>query len=122
MQSKLRALRMPGERSTITNRPTNNQPGFVVEEPERCHACYRLIQPGQTYYLTIGQAILCKGCIRTADAIRVTDDLAVVVEEGRLLVRRGDSTVEVLPHEVRRLVDALVEGAGRLVDGKAQER
>jgi hypothetical protein len=41
----------------------------------------------------------------------VTDDLAVVVEDGRLLVRRGDSTVEVLPREVRRLVDALVEGA-----------
>ena len=76
----------------------------------------RFVRPGQTYYLTIGQAILCEGCIRTTDAIRVTDDLAVVVEDGRLVVRRGDSTVEVHPHEVRRLVDALVEGAGKLVD------
>jgi hypothetical protein len=48
----------------------------------------------------------------------VADDLVVVVEEGRLLVRRGASTVAVLPHEVRHLVDALVEGATRLVDGQ----
>ena len=81
----------------MTETPNDDQPGFVAEEPEHCHACYRLIRPGQTYYLTIGQAILCEGCIRTADAIRVTDDLAVVVEDGRLLVRRGDATVVVLP-------------------------
>ena len=49
----------------------------------------------------------------------MTDDLVVVVEEGWLLVRHGGSTVVVLPREVRRLVDALVEGAGRLVDGQA---
>ena len=60
--------------------PTDDQPGFVAEEPEHCHACYRLIQPGQMYYLTIGQATLCEGCVRTAGAIRVTGDLAVVVE------------------------------------------
>jgi hypothetical protein len=42
----------------------------------------------------------------------VTDDLAVVVEDARLLVRRGEYTVVVLPHEVGRLVDALAEAAG----------
>ena len=84
----------------MTNAPNDDQPGFVAEEPEHCHACYRLIQPGQTYYLAVGQAILCEGCIRTADAVRVTDDLAVAVEDGRLLVRRGDSAVVVLPREV----------------------
>ncbi len=63
---------------------------------------------------------VCEGCIRTADAIRVTDDLVVVVEDGRLLVRRGDSVVEVLRHQVRRLVGAPVEGAGRLVDGQTR--
>ncbi len=68
----------------MTETPTDDQPGFVAEEPEHCHACYRLIQPGQTYYLTIGQAILCEACIRTADAIRVTDDLVVVVEDASL--------------------------------------
>jgi hypothetical protein len=45
----------------MTSTPTDDQPGFVAEEPEHCHACYRLIRPGQTYYLTIGQAILCEG-------------------------------------------------------------
>ena len=105
----------------MTEAPTDEQPGFVAEEPEHCHACYRLIRPGQTYYLTIRQAILCEGCVRTADVIRVTDDLAVVVEDGRLLVRRGDSAVVVLPHEVRRLVEALVEGVAGLVEGRTRE-
>jgi hypothetical protein len=62
----------------MTETPTDDMPGFVAEDPVRCHACYRVIQPGQSYYLTIGQAILCEGCISTSDAIRVTDDLAVV--------------------------------------------
>ena len=91
----------------------------MAEEPEHCQACYCLIRPGHTYYLTIGQATLCDGCVGAADAIRVTEDLVLVVEDGRLLVRRGDDRVVVLPHEVRRLVDALVEGALRLVDQKA---
>jgi hypothetical protein len=51
----------------------------------------------------------------------VTGDLAVVVEDGRLRVRRGDSTAVVLPHEVRRLVDALVEGGERF-GGQANAR
>ena len=41
----------------MTETPTDDQPGFVAEKPEHCHACYRLIEPGQTYCLTIGQAI-----------------------------------------------------------------
>jgi hypothetical protein len=105
----------------MTETPTNDQPDFVAEEPEHCHACYRLILPGRTYYLTIRQAILCDRCIRSADAIRLTDDLAIVVEDGQLLVRRGDAAVVVFPHEVRRLVDALVEAGIGLVDQKAQE-
>jgi hypothetical protein len=109
------------EATSMTETPNNDQPGFVAEAPDHCHACYRFIQPGQTYYLTIGQAILCEGCIPTADAIRVADDLVVVVEDGRLVVRRGDAAVEVLPREVRRLVDALVEAAAQLVDGQSRE-
>jgi hypothetical protein len=69
--------------------PTDDMPGFVTEEPVHCHACYRLIRPGQTWDLTMGQAILCEGCLKAADAIRVTDDLVVVIEDARLLVRRG---------------------------------
>jgi hypothetical protein len=45
-----------------------------------------------------------------------------VIEDGRLLVRCGDAAVEVLPHEVRHLVDALVEGSAKLVDGKTREK
>jgi hypothetical protein len=103
----------------MTDTPTDDQTGFIAKGLEHCHTCYRLIQPGQMYYVTIGQAILCESCLGSTDALRVTDDLAVVVEDGRLLVRRGDSTVEVLPHEVQRLVDAPVEGAVGLVDQKA---
>ena len=39
----------------MTETLTDDKPGFVAEEPEHCHACHRLIQPGQTYYLTAGQ-------------------------------------------------------------------
>jgi hypothetical protein len=106
----------------VTETPTDDRPGFVAEEPEHCHACYSLIRSGQTYHLTTELAILCEGCLGVAGAIRVADDLAVVVEAGRLLVRRGHAAVEVLPHEVRRLVEALVEGAAKLVDGKTREK
>lgn len=57
----------------MTETPNDDKPGSVAEKPEHCHTCYRLIQPGQTYHLAIGQAILCEGCIRMAGAIRVTD-------------------------------------------------
>ena len=46
----------------------------------------------------------------------MSDDLVVVAEDGRLVVRRGGAAVEVLPHEMRHLVDALVEAATGLVD------
>jgi hypothetical protein len=69
----------------------------------------------------MGQAILCEACLGAADAIRVTDDLAIVVEDGRLLMRSGDATFEIFPREVRRLVDALVEAA-RLVDRQGEEK
>ena len=52
----------------------------------------------------------------------MTDDLAVVVEDGRLLVRRGDATIEVFPGEVRRLVDALVEAGIMVVGGYTHQR
>jgi hypothetical protein len=31
----------------MTGTPTDNQPGFVPEEPEYCHACYGLKHPGE---------------------------------------------------------------------------
>jgi hypothetical protein len=37
----------------MTDSPTENQPGFVTEEPEHCFACFRLIRPDQTCCLTI---------------------------------------------------------------------
>jgi hypothetical protein len=46
----------------MTQTPTDDQPGFVVEKPERCFACSRLIRPGQTYYLTIEHEVLCADC------------------------------------------------------------
>lgn len=74
------------------------------------------------YYVTIGQTALCESCLGATDAIRVNDDLVIVVEEGRLLVRRGGFTVEVLLYEARQLVDALVEGPTGVEDWKTQEK
>ncbi len=59
----------------MTETPTDDQPGFVAEEPEHCHACYRLIRPDQTYFLTIGQAILCEACLETANASRLLHEV-----------------------------------------------
>jgi hypothetical protein len=42
----------------MTDTPTDDLPGFVAEEPEHCHDCYRLIRPGQKYFLTIVQAVI----------------------------------------------------------------
>jgi hypothetical protein len=47
--------------------------------------------------------------------------LGVGPGQDRLLLRRGDDVVEVLPAEVWHLVDALVEGATRVVDRKVQD-
>ena len=44
----------------MTDTPNNDNPGFVAQRPEHCDACYRLIQPGQIYYLAVGQAFSVK--------------------------------------------------------------
>jgi hypothetical protein len=77
--------------------PDDDQPGFAAEEPVHCYACLRLIRPGQTYYLTIEHEVLCADCALDEGVIRVRDDLAVEVKRDRLLVRRGEAGVEVLP-------------------------
>jgi hypothetical protein len=101
----------------MTETPTDDQPGLVAERPEHCHDCYRLIRPGQRYFLTIEQAVVCSDCVRTADAIHLAGGLTVEVREDGLLVRRGSGTVQVLPHEVRHVVEA----AATLVNRQAPE-
>ena len=102
--------------TAMTEAPNDDKPGLVAEKPEHCHDCYRLIRPGERYFLTMELAALCPDCARTTDAIRLAGGLTVEVREDRLLVRRGGAVVKVFPHEVRHLVDALVEAAARLVD------
>lgn len=51
--------------------PNDDQPGFGAEEPEHCPACYRLIRPGQTYYLTIEGIVHCEDCALSKGVIRV---------------------------------------------------
>jgi hypothetical protein len=72
--------------------------------------------PWAEVLLTVDDAVLCPDCVKDADAIRLSGGLTVEVGHDRLLVRRGSDVVEVLAGEVRHLVDALVEGAVRLVD------
>jgi hypothetical protein len=79
---------------------SDDQPGFLAEQPEHCFACYRLIRPGRTYYLTIEQEVLCADCALDEGIIRVREDLAVEVRRDRLVVRRGEA--EVLPGDHRR--------------------
>ena len=70
----------------------------MAEEPEHCQACYCLIRPGHTYYLTIGQATLCDGCVGAADAIRVTEDLVLVVEDGLERIQQAIVFIDRQPH------------------------
>ncbi len=105
----------------MTDTPTDDQPGFVAEKPEHCFACYRLIRPGQTYYLTIEDEVLCEDCALDEKVIRVREDLAVEVKRDRLLLRRGEAEVDVFRDEIRHLVNALAEAAGRVVDQGNQE-
>jgi len=95
----------------MTETPANDSPGFVTERPEHCSACFRLIRPGQTYYLNIENMVLCADCALVEEIIRVRDELAVEVKRDRLLVRRGKAEVEVFPGEIRHLVNALTEPA-----------
>ena len=100
--------------------PNDDKPGFVAEKPEHCFACYRLIRPGHTYYLTIDGIVHCEDCALAQGVIRVRENLAVEVKRDRLLVRRGKAEVEVFPSEIRHLVNVLTEATVRFVDQKAQ--
>ena len=96
--------------------PNDDQSGFVAKKPEHCFACYRLIRPGQTYYLTIEGIVHCEDCALSEGVIRIREDLAVEVKRDRLLIQRGKAEVEVFPDEIRHLVNVLAEAAVRLVD------
>jgi hypothetical protein len=86
------------------------------KEPEHCFACYRLIRPGQSYYLTIEGIVHCEDCALSEGVIRVREDLAIEVQHDRLLIQRGKAGVVVFPDEIRHLANALAEAALRLVD------
>jgi len=105
----------------MTETPADDVPGLVTERPQHCSACFRLIRPGQTYYLNIENMVLCVDCALVEEIIRVRSGLLVVVEDGRLVVQRGKAGVEVFPGEIRHLVSALAEAAARLVDGQSRE-
>jgi hypothetical protein len=95
---------------------------LIAQHPEHCFECFRLIRPGETYYQTAENTVLCPECaskgasMEVLDTIQATDDLVVEMGDDRLRVRRGGDTVEVLLTEVRHLVDALGEAAARAVN------
>ena len=70
----------------MTETPNDDKPGFVAEEPEHCFACCRLVRPGQTYYLTIENIVLCTDCALSEGVIRVREDLAIEVRRDGLLL------------------------------------
>jgi hypothetical protein len=104
----------------MTGTPNADHPGFVASEPEHCSACFRLIRPGQTYYLTIENTVLFADCALGEGVIRVRGDLAVEIKRDRLLIQRGKSGVEVCPNEIRHLVNALAEAGASMSQRQAQ--
>lgn len=101
--------------------PGDDRPGFVAEKLEFCFASYRIIQPGQTYYLTIKNIVHYEGCALSKSVSGVRDDLAVDVKRDRLLSRRGKAGIAVSPGELRHPASALADAAVRPVGQKAQE-
>lgn len=53
---------------------------------------------------------------RKADAAQLTGGLKVKVGEDRLPVRRESTALEIFPHEVRHVADALVKAAAWFAD------
>jgi hypothetical protein len=91
----------------MTDIPNDDKAGFVAEKPEHCFACYRLIRPGQTYYLTIEGIVHCEDCALSQGTIRVREDLIVEVRRDLPVLQPGTTQVEDCPLEVRHLVNAL---------------
>ena len=56
------------------------------DDKVRCFACYWLIGPDQTYYLTIEGIVHREDCALSEGVIRVREDLAVERKGDRLLV------------------------------------
>jgi hypothetical protein len=87
---------------------------------ERCRSA--IFTPGarneDSYWKRWGPSL---SCIADKASIRVADELVVVIEEDKRVLRRGDVSLGVLPGEVRHLVDALVEGVGK-AGGPASSR
>ena len=131
MADALRCINIWGKRAAglllgeganaVTHTRDDDKPGFVAEELEHCFACFRPIRPGQIYHLTIEFEVLCADCALSEGVIRVRDDLAVEVRHDRLVIKRGKASVEVLPGEIRHLVNALVEAATRLADRQIRD-
>ena len=71
--------------------PNDDKPGFVAERPEHCFACYRLIRPGQTYYLTIEGIVHCEDCALSAGVIQVREDLEVEIKRDRPAIFSGSA-------------------------------
>lgn len=63
----------------MANTPTDDNPGVAAGRPERRHACYRLVQPAETYFLTAGQGSLCAAYFSGPDANPLIDELLVML-------------------------------------------
>ena len=88
----------------MTDTPTADHPAFVAEEPEHCPDCCRVIRGGERYFVKVEQAVVCPDWVRKEDAIRLPGGLTVEIGENRLLLRRGRTEIEALPHEVRHII------------------
>jgi hypothetical protein len=105
---------------------THYVPVLTAAHPEHCLDCFRLIHPGETYYLGKDGTVLCPNCVSDLligedfDTIQATEQVAV--DYGGVLIRVGreGAAIIVAPGEVRHLVDALVEAATRVVDEQAE--
>jgi hypothetical protein len=101
--------------------PSDDRPGFVVEKPEFCFASHRVVLPGQTHYLTSKNIVHCEGCALSRSMSCVRDDPAIDVKRDRLLSKRGEAEIAVSPGELLHPASALPEAALRASGERAQE-
>lgn len=95
---------------------------LIATHPEHCLDCFRLIRPGETCHQGADSTVLCPACFsglligEDFGTVTTTSGLVVDYGGGLIRVRREGAAIVVRPREVRHLVDAVVEGAARLVD------
>jgi hypothetical protein len=106
-----------------------NTTTLTAQHPEHCHACYRIIHPGETYHQTAENTALCPECADKDASISDTPnpwevrtlpgDVHLEMWGGdvpALVMAQGENRIRVELAHVKGLVAGLVDAAADLAE------